>query len=296
MKKIDYLSLDGNNLLILVAVLEELSVTKAAERLGITQSAVSHTLDKLRIAFEDPLFVRSGRGIVPTERALGLLAPVNDVLDRLKSLTDRRQFDPTIGELEFTVAANDFPRSLIFPSIVKMMNEQSINARILFLPSRIPDVALLRRDHCDVVITPFPPEGEDIFQVRLFSDNLMCFFDENLRKAPTSKHELLSANHIDVVFENQGSVMQTILPGLDLKILHKPRITVPNFAAVTEFILGTDLITVQLGRMAETSLKDLSCSPLPFKTRKLHIYMAWHRRYKGDPAHAWLRELIKNAC
>ncbi len=296
MKKIDYLSLDGKNFLVFIAVLEELSVTKAAERLGVTQSSVSHTLDKLRAGLGDPLFVRSGRGIAPTERALSLHEPVLKLLDQLKMLTDSRRFDPTDSEMVFKVAANDFQRSLIFPPISKLLYKKSINVQFTFLPSKIPDLAMLRAGHCDLMITPFPPDGSDIFQVRLFSDDLKCFFDGSIREAPATRRELLNSNYIDVVFEHHQSVMQALSTGYDKTYLPKPSITVPNFDALAEFILGTDLITVQTGKMIQTSLKDLDCTHLPFKTQKLHIYMAWHRRFKCDPAHIWLRELIVDTC
>ncbi len=293
MNKIDYLSLDGNSLLAFIMVLEEMSVTRAADRLGVTQSAVSHTLDKLRLALGDPLFVRSGRGIAATEKALELYKPTQAALDSLKGLTDHRYFDPTMAEMEFKVAANDFTRSFIFPTLTKSIYEQGINARFSFLPARIPDLSMLRRGLCDLLLTPYPPDGADIFQVRLFSDDLKCFFDRTKRKAPTTKNEILVDNHLDVIFEDQTSVMRTVFSGLELTQIPKPKISVPNFDAVSEFILGTDLITIQLGRMAQANLIGLDCCDLPFKTKKQHIYLAWHRRHKNDPAHVWLRKLIK---
>ena len=116
MSKIDYLSLDGNSLLVFITVLEEMSVTRAAERLGVTQSAVSHTLDKLRTALGDSLFVRSGRGIVATEKALELYKPTQAALDSLKQLTDNRYFDPTEAEMEFKIAAKRFHPFIYIPS------------------------------------------------------------------------------------------------------------------------------------------------------------------------------------
>ena len=294
MKNIDHLSLDGNSLHLFVTVLDTLSVTKTADSLGLSQSAVSHSLDKLRIALDDSLFVRSGRGIVPTERALMLREPVQNILDRLKGLTDSRQFDPVDAKMRFTIAANDFTRSLIFPKITKLIFDQSINARFTFLAARLPDSALLRQDHCDFLLTPFPPEGDDIYQVRLFSDSLKCFYDSQIRNAPSSKNEVLSANHLDVVFDDHGSVMHSLFTEFDLAAFPQPRISVPSFNAVTEFISGTDLITVQLGRMHETTLKYLDCADLPFATRKLAIYLVWHRRSHHDPAHIWMRSMIKN--
>ena len=276
-----------------VTVLDTLSVTKTAERLSLSQSAVSHSLDKLRIALDDPLFVRSGRGIVPTERALMLRESVQEILDRLKGLTDSRQFDPVNAKMRFTVAANDFTRSLIFPKITKFIFDQAINARFTFLPARLPDSALLRQGHCDFLLTPFPPEGDDIYQVRLFSDTLKCFYDGEIRKAPISKNELLSASHLDVTFDDHGSVMHSLFTEFDLAAFPQPKIKVPSFDAVTEFIAGTDLVTVQVGLMHEATLKDLDCADLPFKARKLTIYLVWHRRSHHDPAHIWMRSLIK---
>ncbi|MET0081449.1 MAG: LysR family transcriptional regulator [Sedimenticola sp.] len=294
MKKNDYLSLDGNSLQVFVAVLEESSVSKAAKRLGVTQSAVSHTLEKLRIVLNDPLFVRSGRSIVATERALGLLNPVQEVLEGLRGLTETKDFDPTTAELEFTVAANDCQRALIFPKLVRILNERSINIRYSYIQSKIPDASLLRDGKCDLVITPFPPEGDDIFQTRLFSDKWMCFFDGSMRDAPTTKSDFLDANHLDVVFEDGGSVLQAMSSELRLGELPGVKITVPNFNSVTEFILGSDLVIVGLGRLGDTCLKDLNRAELPFKMEPVNMYMVWQRRTNQDPASVWLRGLIKD--
>jgi len=124
MNNIDYLDLDGKSLRTFLTVLEEMSVSRAAERLGVTQSAVSHALDKLRTILDDPLFVRVGRGIEPTARARSLRTPVESVLDDLKSLTDHRKFDPRVEQMEFTIAANDFPIQLIFPKLLKEVSEE----------------------------------------------------------------------------------------------------------------------------------------------------------------------------
>ena len=109
MSKIDYLNLDGNTLRTFITVFDEKSVSRAAERLGVSQSAVSHTLEKLRVIFDDPLFVREGRGIESPPRGISLRSPVESALDDLLALTDHRAFNPYVEEMEFTIAANDFP-------------------------------------------------------------------------------------------------------------------------------------------------------------------------------------------
>ena len=133
MSNIDHLGLDAYTLRTFFTVLDEISVSRAAERLGVSQSAVSHTLDKLRTIFEDPLFVRVGRGIEPTARARALRAWVESVLDDLKSLTDQRKFDPLSEKMEFTVATNDFPLQLIFPKLLKELSDEGINPRVRFI-------------------------------------------------------------------------------------------------------------------------------------------------------------------
>jgi DNA-binding transcriptional ArsR family regulator len=137
MNKIDYLGLDGNTLTKFLTVLEEMSVSRAAERLGVTQSAVSHTLDKLPVIFDDPLFVRVGRGIESTARARALQSSVASVLDDLKSLTDHRRFDPLAEQMDFTIAANDFPIHFIFPKLLKELSDEGIDLQIRFIPSGI---------------------------------------------------------------------------------------------------------------------------------------------------------------
>ena len=135
MSKIDHLGLDGKALTTFLTVLEEMSVSRAADRLGVTQSAVSHTLDKLRVIFDDPLFVRVGRGIESTARARALQGSVESVLEDLKALTVHRDFDPLVEQMEFTIAANDFPIQLIFPKLLRELSEEGIHPRIRFIPS-----------------------------------------------------------------------------------------------------------------------------------------------------------------
>jgi DNA-binding transcriptional LysR family regulator len=101
MSKFDYLGLDGRTLRTFLTVLEEKSVSRAAERLGVSQSAVSHTLDKLRGIFDDPLFIRIGRGIESTARARAMRVPIESVLEQLKSLSVQKNFDPKLQPMNF---------------------------------------------------------------------------------------------------------------------------------------------------------------------------------------------------
>ncbi|MCZ2723451.1 LysR family transcriptional regulator [Marinomonas sp. 15G1-11] len=292
MNKIDYLSLSGHSLRTFLIVLEELSVSKAAARLGVSQSAVSHSLEKLRTTFNDPLFVRSGRNIDATERAISLREPIQIILDGLKGLTDERAFDPKTGTLEFKIAANDFQRSLIFPTLLNRLHKSGVDAQLHFIASGIPDASLLRQEKCQLMVTPFPPEGPDIYQLKLFDDHLMCFYDATMRKAPKTWKEFYASDLIEAKFSDQQSAL-TVLFNQDKSKLSTPIVSVPNFEALEPFILGSKRITVAMSLMKNGCLKQLDTATLPFKTKTLPMYLIWHKRDHTDPAHQWFREQIQ---
>lgn len=293
MSKIDYLGLDGSTLKTFLAVLEEGSVSIAASRLGVSQSAVSHTLDRLRLTLGDPLFVRAGRGIQPTARAQSLRVPIESILAELRSLTYEREFDPRLEPMEITIAANDFPLELIFPTLLRELYADGINPRFQFIPAGVPSADLLRTSRCQMLITPAPPEGKDIHQQRLFCSKMVCFYDAEIRKPPTTWQQFVDSKYAEVKFSEVESA-RMVLPEIDISALKTPTVTVPNFTALSAFIKGTELITASLSLMSQTLLKNLNSAPLPLKTKPLNIYLAWHRRDHDDPAHNWLRQRIKD--
>lgn len=292
MKKIDFYSLDGRGLKTFLVVSEEMSVSRAAERLGVTQSAVSHTLDKLRLALGDPLFVRSGRGIAATERAVSLREPVRQMLDDLKGLTDQRVFDPSIGTLELTIAANDFQRDLIFPGLLAELSSQGVDLYTRFIPSGVAAANLLNQDRCQILLTPYPPEGPDFFQLRLFGDHLVCFYDSNSRKAPSTWEELAASDYIEVIFEDNASALN-MMSVVDPKEMGQPRLTVSNFNAVSQFLRGSRMISFGASLMGKVGFDGMASTLLPFESDPLTMYLVWHRRNQTDPAHRWFRERVK---
>ena len=177
MSGIDHLDLDGRALRLFLAVLEEGSVGGAAARLGVTQSAVSHALTKLRAILKDPLFVKSGRGIVATSHAEGLAEPARRLIAGLKDFSANRAFDARATALSLTVAANDLQRDLVLPGLLTALESAFASVRLRIVPSDQPTPDMLREERCDLVISPFPPEGVDILQKRLFGAEYVCFYD-----------------------------------------------------------------------------------------------------------------------
>jgi len=291
MNDFDFMRLDGQTLRTFLVILEESSVSRAAERLDVTQSAVSHTLAKLRKILGDPLFIRSGAGLVPTETALSLRAPAQEILDRLKGLTQQRPFDPSAETLHFNIAANDMQRDLIFPELLRMSRPQGIDLRLEIVPSGVPSVNMLRDARCDLMLTPLPPDGLDFMQRKLFSGDMKCFFDASQIDPPPTLDAYLQAEHIAVRFALGGSSGQA-LKSAELPYRPEPRVAVSNFAGITPFVQGTNLIATEAAFMRFTSLKSLDIADLPFKADPISVFMVWHQRSANDPAHKWLRRQI----
>ena len=291
MNKNNYMDLDGHLLGAFLVILEESSVTRAAERLGVTQSAVSHMLTKLRRILGDPLFVRSGQGLVPTEQANALKEPVQRVLDGLSSLTDHRVFDPQSEDLQFRIAANDMQRELIFPRLLREAQSAGIRLRMEFMPSGVPDAELLRDARVQLVVTPLPPDAPDIYQRSILQGEMMCFFDGDKRSAPKTWEEYCTSEHIAVRFaRGRGSI--EVLRGIDHTAIRDATVSVSNFNAIPAFVKGTNLLATETDLMRLGPLKTLDCAPLPFPTEPVSIYMVWHERSHTDPAHIWLRQQI----
>lgn len=295
MSDFDFVDLDGKVLRCFLTILEESSVSKAADRLGVTQSAVSHTLRKLRQVLGDPLFVRSGQGLSPTERALALKEPVQQVLDAMKALTDERPFDPHVEQMQFAIAANDMPRDLIFPTLLHQARGEGLRIRFEFVPSGVPDADLLRSDRCQLMLTPLPPDGRDIYQKRLLSSPMMVYYDAAMRTAPQNWHEYCDADHVDVRFAD-GRSARNALKGVDHDRIRPPVVTLPHFDAIASFVKGSTLISTDTALMQQGALAGLDCAPLPFPAEPVAIYLVWHERAQSDPAHRWLRGRIEEVA
>jgi DNA-binding transcriptional LysR family regulator len=288
MNEFDWSDLDARLLQVLVAVQEAGSVTGASYRLGTTQSAVSHSLDKLRAITSDPLFVKSGRGIATTARAnawprwRATCWATWSALRGTATLTRQR------WHANVTIAANDFQRDLLLPTLARAAARTGAGRGLRVIPSAVPRLDMLRSDDCQLVISPRPPEGGDIVQKRLFEDRYRVFFDATVRAAPTTEADYLAAAHATVVYEPRRSLeldQQLVARGLQRRFA----VTATAFSALPAFLRGTDLLATVPGLLALHSFAGLaSCEP-PVPCPTMPMYAIWHVRYQQDEAHQWLR-------
>ncbi|MFL1464542.1 LysR family transcriptional regulator [Marinobacter sp. HN1S83] len=295
MNGIDTLNLDTRSLSTFLTVLDEGSVSRAAIRLGVSQSAVSHTLDRLRQSLGDPLFVKSGRGIAPTQYALRAGPHIRQILDDLQSLSSGPPFTPATAEFTFTIAANDYQRDLLLPGLVSTLRREAPGIRLQVIPSGIPTADMLRKDVCDLIISPHAPEATDIMQRGLMADRMVVFYDPDYREPPQDTTEYLKADHVSLLFATgEKPALETSLNTRGLT--RRNVVTVSNFSGLPEFLRGTDMLATAPERMSNHLLRGFASVPLPFDFKPFTLLMLWHRRNQNDPAHRWLRNQVNSVA
>jgi DNA-binding transcriptional LysR family regulator len=300
MKEIDHLALDGHALALFLAVLEEGSVTAAATRLGLTQSAVSHGLNKLRRIAGDPLFTKSGRGIVATAHAQALAEKARGLIDDMRGFAGGVSFVPAQAQLSLTIAANDFQRDLLLPGFFSHVTSRVKGLNLRVIPSQSPSPAMLRENRCDLLITPLPPSGVDIVQKRLLSDHYVCYFDPKMRRAPAGRGDYLAARHITVVYTDNERLdfdRRLAAHGFHRDIA----ISVPSFSGVPAFLRGSRMLASMPSLLGPGVMQGFAQTRIPLASRtrtlaELPMFMVWHQRYQKDPAHRWIRAQLETVA
>jgi DNA-binding transcriptional LysR family regulator len=292
MNDFDWSDLDARLLQLLVAVVEAGSITGAAQSLGVTQSAVSHQLDKLRAITGDALFVKSGRGIVATARAGELAVQARALLRQLQGFAQTGAFDPRRWRGTVTLAANDFQREVLLPALARQLREQAPGLALRIIPSDVPSLEMLRDGACDLAVSPRPPEGSDIVQKRLFEDRYCVYWDPAVREGPRSLAEYLAADHITVVYEPRRTLH--LDRTLEARGLHRRfAVMVPGFAGLPAFLRDSPLLATAPALLHHSFLREFARAEVPTPCPSLPMYLIWHRRHQDDAAHRWLRERIE---
>ncbi|MDP4301211.1 LysR family transcriptional regulator [Leptothrix discophora] len=296
MSEPDHLDLDGRLLQLLVTVLDSGSVTAAAQRLGVTQSAVSHGLDRLRAIVGDALFVKAGRGIAPTERARALAGQARELLAGLQRFAEPARFDPASLRGEITIAANELQCHLLLPPLLLRLREAAPGLLLRILPSRVPGLELLRDDDCQLVISPRPPDSRDVKQKRLFADRYRVWFDAAQREAPATLADYLAADHVSVRYEDRRRLdIDAWLhqQGIERRLV----VTVPGFSGIAPFLRGTARLATLPSLLGTELLRGFAQADVPLpaslQTPPLPMYLLWHRRHQDDPVQQWVRAEVE---
>ena len=291
MKNLHLWELDGRALALLIAVYDTGSLTKAAPSLGLSPSAVSHALDRLRHLLDDALFVREGRGITPTAHMAEIVEPARELLAGLERLGRKPAFDPAAVQGEFIIAANDYQRDLLLPQTFRLLRSEmpGLDLRVIF--SGFENMELLRNRRCDLMLTPDPPDGTEFMQRRILKDAFVCFFDPAVTTAPIDVADYMARPHAKVIFsdDEESALDRTLQPTFGKRRIC---LKVTSFAAIASMLPGTDLIATLPSRLRFTMLKHLASQPCPTATLPLSLHLVWHQRDQEQVMNRYVRSML----
>jgi len=291
----DILKLDIKLLAIFCAVVKEGAISKAAKRLNVSQPLVSHALDRLRIVFGDPLFVRAGRGIVPTERALSIAPEISEILDRLQSLTTLEPQDLTQISNRFCLSAFDYERRLIAPGLLQRILRETPLASLRVIPSSRDFVNSLRARECDLAITPIsPPDHLDIYSAPLFEDVAMCFFDSEIITAEEVRCNFSDLPHASVRFSLSGTPLEERIFE-EQGITRNIKLEVSSFEALPSLMRGTRLIAILPSRLAGDLFSGFAYTPPPCPFPTTCFNLVWHKATHHSLPHQWFRDAVRKS-
>jgi DNA-binding transcriptional LysR family regulator len=297
---IDHINLsrvDLNLLVALDALLTERSVTRAASRVGLRQSAMSHNLARLRTLFGDELLTRGPEGMRPTPRALALIDPVRIALAQIADLVSRdTTFDARTAERLFRIGLTDSAEALIGPALLTYLCEAAPGVR-LRLSSTDGLFGELDADQVDLGIAFGPlPEGQSHHKRRLLgTDAFLCMFNAERVgvSPPISLEDYVRLPHVlTSLRKGERGIVDDALAKLGLR--RTVALTTPRFMAVPFLVAGAPVVTTMHGRLARffADALGLSLSPAPVELPEAPATLVWHASYDHDPAHMWLRQTV----
>jgi DNA-binding transcriptional LysR family regulator len=292
-------NLDLNLLIALEALLEEVSVSKAALRVNLSQPAMSRALDRLRHALKDPLLVRAGRGMTLTPRAESLIDPMRDTMARVRNLMAPNEFVPAEATDTFKIMSMDYVFEFMMPRVLEKLFQQAPNISVDFIPISPSAFDQVRAGEIDLVIGVLDdgPKLDNVYDDDLMMDRLVCIMRKNhplagetltLERFSSASHGLLSLTG------RGGGIIDRKLAPLGLK--RHISLRIPHLSTAQAIISSTDVIMSVPERFAET-LDDSTFItqelPKELGLKPFKISQIWHDRFHQDPARKWLRSMVR---
>jgi DNA-binding transcriptional LysR family regulator len=289
--------LDLNLLVALDALLEEGSVGAAADRLHLSQPAMSRTLGRIRRATGDQILVRSGRTMLPTPYASAVRERVHAFVEQANALlTPVREVDLAALERTFTLRCHTALIEAASSAIVTAVRAEAPGVRLRFLSESAADPAEVRFGRVDLQVVPDAPDEPDLEWELLGSAGFVALLARAHPLEELTAENYAAAEHVTV--SRRGRLRDPLDDALArLGLARRVVVTVPTVAAAFRLVAGSTLLVsvpeVAVG--AEPELFGLRVMPLPLEVPRVPVVMSWHHRYTGDAAHAWLRGLVRGA-
>jgi DNA-binding transcriptional LysR family regulator len=289
--------IDLNLLVIFNQLLLDRRVSTTADKLGLSQPAVSNALKRLRTLLKDELFVRTAKGMEPTPYAMHLVEPIAYALGTLQNaLNQRDSFDPATSQRTFTLGLTDIGEIYFMPTLMETLSRVAPHIKISTLRHHTGHLGEdMAAGTVDIAVGLLPSLTTGFFQRRLFKQRYVCVFRQGhpLADNPISMAQYKSLSHVGVTSANTGhSEVDAWLQrkGIERQI----QLHVPHFVAVGHILQSSDLIATVPERFADKCAGpfQLETSPLPFKLPDIAINLFWHAKYNREPANMWLRQLM----
>lgn len=287
--------LDLNLLVALDILLEEQNITRAAERLHMTQSATSGVLGRLRAFFEDELLVQVGRKMQPTPYALELATPVREVLLTIRSsITTKQAFDPASSKRHFKLTASDYLITVLFSRVIQKIHEQAPHITFDMLAPN--DGELLVRGEIDLMIVPERYVIEGHPAQLLFEEEHVCVVWQGNKQVgeQLTLEQYMEMGHVSVGFGRNRSLSIEDWFVSQYGFNRRLEVITHDFNTLPQLVIGTQRIATMHRRLALLYARylPLRILPAPVKIPAMREFMLWHRSMDGDPMHRWLRERI----
>jgi DNA-binding transcriptional LysR family regulator len=293
----DLKDIDLNLLVALDILIAERSVTRAADRLCITQSAASATLARLRELFNDPLLVKQGRDLIATPVAQGLVAPVSQFLALVQSAFDRyRDFDPAKDRRTFSIVASDYATLLFLQPLMRTLSIEAPNIHLRIELADVNCVEQIRQLDNDLLIVPGDvlPDNGDFIVEPLFSDRYVCVVDAD-HPDIRSKITLQQFSALPYLATSFGTASSLVERQLDrLGISRNVEITTSGSTLAYFMLQGTRRISLLHEKLGKTVAKKLNLRLLepPMRLNGSTESIVWMPHNRNDLGHQWLRERL----
>jgi DNA-binding transcriptional LysR family regulator len=288
-------AIDLNLLVVLRALLRERHVTRAAARVGLSQSATSPALFRWRVLCADPLLGRSGRALALTPRAVALLPALERALGDLERLlAGEPEFDPKSARRTFSIGMADYLQALIAGPLLRQLAARApgIDLSIVVFPNW---QELIASGAIDLALSISGPETRTLCHQALFSERYLCMVRRDhpqIKRAPSLQAYLAQRHVVIAPTGTPGSLVDTLLAerGLERRIA----LRVTNFLIAPVVVCQTDFLNTMPARLAQQLAKTypLRLVAPPFDLPPFEYYMFWHPRLDQDPAQRWLREFV----
>jgi DNA-binding transcriptional LysR family regulator len=289
-------AIDLNLLVVFDAVMQERNVTRAGQRLGLSQPAMSHALTRLRYMLKDDLFIRSPKGMLPTPRAEQLALPVRSALDGLQHSLESTQFIPSKATRSFRVAVDNYSAVVLVGPLVGRITKIAPSVTLEFRPSGTLNIFdLFDRGELDLAIGPFAEQGERFSRLSLLQDDFVIVLRKDhpaagsrelsMEKFASLSHLAISSVQYATDFVDQALAKR--------KLKRRIQLRAPFLSAV-RILIASDMVSVLQRRVAEELVRyrPLVIRPLPHSSPTLETAMIWPRWLDNQPAHRWLREIV----